>query len=113
MANAAMIVDMCTRLLLETWVTKAQFRWGGACEPSQSKTTAVSVDSYFLTIRDAGIALIDRYPDTRFILDHLCLSQPRTVGPRAEVQVVEVPVDHDGTSASASLMCSSRPSTRR
>ena len=27
---------------------------------------------------DAGIALIDRYPDTRFILDHLCLTQPRT-----------------------------------
>ena len=52
MANAAMIVDMCTRLLLETWVTKAQFRWGGACEPSQSKTTAVSVDSYFWTNRD-------------------------------------------------------------
>jgi predicted TIM-barrel fold metal-dependent hydrolase len=27
---------------------------------------------------DAGIALIDRHPDTRFILDHLGLMQPRT-----------------------------------
>ena len=27
---------------------------------------------------DAGIALIDRYPDTRFIVDHLGMLQPRT-----------------------------------
>jgi predicted TIM-barrel fold metal-dependent hydrolase len=27
---------------------------------------------------DAGMALIDRHPDTRFILDHLALVQPRT-----------------------------------
>ena len=27
---------------------------------------------------DAGIALIDRYPDTRFIVDHLGILQPRT-----------------------------------
>jgi L-fuconolactonase len=27
---------------------------------------------------DAGIALIDRYPETRFILDHLGILQPRT-----------------------------------
>jgi L-fuconolactonase len=27
---------------------------------------------------DAGAALIDRYPDTRFIIDHLAIIQPRT-----------------------------------
>lgn len=27
---------------------------------------------------DAGVALIDRHPDTRFIIDHLALLQPRT-----------------------------------
>ena len=27
---------------------------------------------------DAGAALIDRYPDTRFIIDHLAIMQPRT-----------------------------------
>ena len=27
---------------------------------------------------DAGMALIDRHPDTRFIIDHLALVQPRT-----------------------------------
>src|SRR5499426_1572332 len=27
---------------------------------------------------DAGTALIDRYPDTRFIIDHLAILQPRT-----------------------------------
>ncbi len=28
---------------------------------------------------DAGTALIDRYPDTRFIIDHLAILQPRTL----------------------------------
>ena len=32
---------------------------------------------------DAGAALIDRHPDTRFILDHLCIMQPRTTADRA------------------------------
>jgi predicted TIM-barrel fold metal-dependent hydrolase len=27
---------------------------------------------------DAGTALIDRHPDTRFIIDHLAIMQPRT-----------------------------------
>ena len=27
---------------------------------------------------DAGMALIDRHPDTRFIIDHLAILQPRT-----------------------------------
>jgi hypothetical protein len=27
---------------------------------------------------DAGTALIDRHPDTRFIIDHLAILQPRT-----------------------------------
>jgi predicted TIM-barrel fold metal-dependent hydrolase len=27
---------------------------------------------------DAGAALIDRHPDTRFIIDHLAIMQPRT-----------------------------------
>ena len=29
---------------------------------------------------DAGTALIDRHPDTRFIIDHLGILQPRTRG---------------------------------
>src|ERR1700710_3130602 len=36
---------------------------------------------------DAGIALIDRYPDTRFILDHLGILQPREpVAPSQQAQ---------------------------
>jgi predicted TIM-barrel fold metal-dependent hydrolase len=31
---------------------------------------------------DAGTALIDRHPDTRFIIDHLAILQPRTHRPR-------------------------------
>ena len=30
---------------------------------------------------DAGTALIDRHPDTRFIIDHLAIMQPRTRRP--------------------------------
>jgi predicted TIM-barrel fold metal-dependent hydrolase len=30
---------------------------------------------------DAGTAVIDRHPDTRFIIDHLAILQPRTPGP--------------------------------
>jgi predicted TIM-barrel fold metal-dependent hydrolase len=33
---------------------------------------------------DAGIALVDRHPDTRFIIDHLGLMQPRTPPAPAE-----------------------------
>ena len=33
---------------------------------------------------DAGMALIDRHPDTRFIIDHLALEQPRTPPAPAE-----------------------------
>jgi L-fuconolactonase len=33
---------------------------------------------------DAGTALIDRHPDTRFIIDHLALMQPRTPPAPAE-----------------------------
>jgi L-fuconolactonase len=33
---------------------------------------------------EAGAALIDRHPDTRFILDHLGILQPRVPGPPAE-----------------------------
>jgi predicted TIM-barrel fold metal-dependent hydrolase len=33
---------------------------------------------------EAGTALIDRHPDTRFILDHLGILQPRVPGPPAE-----------------------------
>ncbi len=39
---------------------------------------------------DAGIALIDRHPDTRFILDHLGLLQPRTP-PAPEQPWAELP----------------------
>lgn len=33
---------------------------------------------------DAGIALVDRHPDTRFIIDHLAIMQPRTPPAPAE-----------------------------
>jgi L-fuconolactonase len=33
---------------------------------------------------DAGMALIDRHPDTRFIIDHLAILQPRTPPAPAE-----------------------------
>jgi predicted TIM-barrel fold metal-dependent hydrolase len=32
---------------------------------------------------DAGAALIDRHPDTRFIIDHLGVMQPRAARPAA------------------------------
>ena len=40
---------------------------------------------------DAGTALIDRYPDTRFIIDHLGLMQPRTPDARPAQPWAELP----------------------
>ena len=40
---------------------------------------------------DAGIKLIDRHPDTRFIVDHLGLLQPRTPDARAAQPWAELP----------------------
>ncbi len=39
---------------------------------------------------DAGISLVDRFPDTRFIIDHLALVQPRTP-PAPEEPWAELP----------------------
>ena len=40
---------------------------------------------------DVGTALIDRHPDVRFILDHLCLLQPRTPDTRAAQPWADLP----------------------
>jgi L-fuconolactonase len=40
---------------------------------------------------EAGIAVIDRHPDTRFIVDHLGLVQPRTPDTRAAEPWAELP----------------------
>jgi len=40
---------------------------------------------------DAGMALIDRHPDTRFIIDHLGIMQPRTPDARAAQPWSELP----------------------
>jgi predicted TIM-barrel fold metal-dependent hydrolase len=40
---------------------------------------------------DAGIALVDRYPDTRFIIDHLAIQQPGTPGERAAQPWADLP----------------------
>ena len=40
---------------------------------------------------DAGTALIDRHPDTRFIIDHLALMQPRTPDTRAAEPWADLP----------------------
>jgi predicted TIM-barrel fold metal-dependent hydrolase len=40
---------------------------------------------------DAGMALIDRHPDTRFILDHLGILQPRTPETRAPQPWADLP----------------------
>jgi predicted TIM-barrel fold metal-dependent hydrolase len=40
---------------------------------------------------DAGTALIDRHPDTRFIIDHLAIMQPRTPDTRAPQPWADLP----------------------
>jgi L-fuconolactonase len=40
---------------------------------------------------DVGTALIDRHPDVRFILDHLCILQPRTPDARAAEPWADLP----------------------
>ena len=40
---------------------------------------------------DVGTALIDRHPDTRFVIDHLALAQPRTPDARAAQPWAELP----------------------